>query len=240
MDSKYEEEGPVLANRNDSVKKIIRTKERKWIKFCDVLIKERRLIDPAADPVDTDEFLKKCHALTFKAYLYWRCKNSRIKKELSIITYWKVLSIFYSDKCAIWMDGKILFNIENDVFAHEILRTEIALALIITGATATQLSALIEKLCYKDVKFYVFPPTLSSKRARIGMVVTLRKTKRTAGKLKPKKYGFHEEDTLLRHEEDTLLRNPILYMLSLTFADGAFKNDFKSLEDIYDLNVLTG
>ncbi|KAK3934555.1 hypothetical protein QBC46DRAFT_347512 [Diplogelasinospora grovesii] len=151
--SQYEEEGPVLANRGDSAKKMIRTEERKWIKFCDVLTKERRLIDPAADPVDPDELLKKCHAPTFKAYLHWRCKNSRIKKESSIITYWKVLSMFYSDKCATWMDGKILFDIGNvlnqDIFAHEILRAEIALALIVAGATATRPGALIERLCYR-------------------------------------------------------------------------------------------
>ncbi|KAK3933970.1 hypothetical protein QBC46DRAFT_368499 [Diplogelasinospora grovesii] len=151
------------------------------------------------------------------------------------------------------MDGKILFNIGNwipivlvlefgldssiknksglyDVFVHKILRAEIALALIVISATVTRLNALIEKLCYKDVKFHMFPPTLSSKRARIGIVVTLRKIKQTTGKLKLKKYSFHEEDTLLR--------DPILYILSLTFTNGAFKNDFKSPEDIYDLNVL--
>jgi hypothetical protein len=37
------------------------------------------------------------------------------------------------------------------------------------------------------------------------------------------------------HEEDNLLRDPVLYMLSIAFADGAFKNmdDIKSPEDRY-------
>lgn len=43
------------------------------------------------DPKTT---LMQCGAPIFKGYLYWRCKNSRIKKESSITTYWKVLSMF--------------------------------------------------------------------------------------------------------------------------------------------------
>ena len=74
---------------------------------------EHRSRNPVAEPVDPDEFLKKCHAPTFKAYLHWRCKNSRIKKESSITTYWKVLSMFYSDKCGTWLDGKVLFDVGN-------------------------------------------------------------------------------------------------------------------------------
>jgi len=87
-------------------------------------------------------------------------------------------------------------------------------------------------LYYKDVEFHVFPPTPGSQQARISLVVTLRKTKQTAGKLRPKKFGFYEEDTLLR--------DPILYMESLAFANRAFKNDFKSPNDIYNLAVLAG
>ncbi|KAK3933472.1 hypothetical protein QBC46DRAFT_434648, partial [Diplogelasinospora grovesii] len=109
------------------------------------------------------------------------------------------------------------------------LRVQTAVALILAGATASRPGALIEKLCYKDVEFHVFPPAPGSKRARIGMVLTLRKTKRTAGKSRPKKFGFHEEDTLLR--------DPLLYIESLAFADGAFENDFKSPEHIYNLIV---
>ena len=62
---------------------------------------------------DPDESLKKCQASIFKAYLRWRCKNSRIKKESSIITYWKVLSMFYCDKTATWVDGLVLYDIGN-------------------------------------------------------------------------------------------------------------------------------
>ena len=101
--------------------------------------------------------------------------------------------------------------------------------LILAGATSTRPGALIGKLRYKDVQFHVFPPSPGCKRARVGMVVTLTKTKRTAGQSRPKKYGFHEEDTLLR--------DPILYMESLAFADDAFDNGIKSPIDIYTLTV---
>lgn len=49
---------------------------------------------------------------------------------------------------------------------------------------------------------------------------------RTAGQSKPKKYGFHEEDTLLH--------DPVLYIESLAFADGAFGTKFTGPDDIYN------
>lgn len=119
--------------------------------------------------------------------------------------------------------------LDPDVLAHERLRVQMAAVLIITGATATRPGALVKNLCYKDVEFHVFPPVPGSKRARIGIIVTLRKTKRTVGKSRPNKFGFHEEDTLLR--------DPILYIEGLAFADGAFENNFKSPEEIYNLIV---
>lgn len=90
-------------------------------RFCDDLTEELLYIDPAAKPVDPDELLKKCHAPSFKGYLHWRCKNSRIKKESSIVTYWKVLSMLYSDKCGTWMDGRVLFDIGNVKYFPKVL-----------------------------------------------------------------------------------------------------------------------
>jgi hypothetical protein len=74
---------------------------------------ERLVKAPMADPVNPVELLKTCHAPTFKAYLDWRCRNSRIKKTSSIITYWKVLSMLHADKFLSWIDGKVLFDIGN-------------------------------------------------------------------------------------------------------------------------------
>ncbi|KAH7305347.1 hypothetical protein B0I35DRAFT_362314, partial [Stachybotrys elegans] len=41
------------------------------------------------------------------------------------------------------------------------------------------------------------------------------------------------------HEEHTLLHDPVLYMLALAFADGAFLNEFSSPEQIYEIEVLS-
>ena len=62
---------------------------------------------------DADESMKKCQAAIFKAYLCWRCENSKVKKESSIVTYWKVFSMLYSDKTGAWMDGSVLYDINN-------------------------------------------------------------------------------------------------------------------------------
>lgn len=109
---------------------------------------------------------------------------------------------------------------------------QLAVALILGGATTMRPGSLIRSLCYKDVQFLLFPPAPGSTRARVGMTIRIRKVKRTAGKSKPKVYGFHEEDTLFR--------DPLLYIQGLAFADGAFKNDFKDPEDIYKLTVPPG
>ena len=57
--------------------------------------------------------LKACDAPRFKAYLVWRVKHSRIKKESSIIKYWKVLSMWYAQEAHRFMDEGILFDIKN-------------------------------------------------------------------------------------------------------------------------------
>ncbi len=64
------------------------------------------------------------------------------------------------------------------------------------------------------------------------MTIRIRKVKRTAGKSKPKVYGFYEENTLFR--------DPTLYIQGLAFADRAFENDFQDPEDIYKLTVPPG
>lgn len=94
--------------------------------------------------------------------------------------------------------------LDDGIFAHERLCVQMAPILILAGTTSTRPGILIGKLQYKDVQFHMFPPSPGSKRARVGMVVILTKTKRTAGQSRPKKYGFYEEDTLLR--------DPVLYI----------------------------
>ncbi|KAK4148395.1 hypothetical protein C8A00DRAFT_47713 [Chaetomidium leptoderma] len=121
--------------------------------------------------------------------------------------------------------------LDKEVYSHERLRVQMAAVLVIAGATSTRPGALIGSLCYKDVEFHVFRPAPGSRRARVGLVVKLTKIKRSAGKSRPKKYGFHEEDTLLH--------DPVLYMESIAFADMAFEA-LKDPEDIYHFVIPPG
>lgn len=106
---------------------------------------------------------------------------------------------------------------------------QLALILIIAGATATRPDALIGKLLYKHVEFQLLPPASSDERSRLGLVINLVNVKRSAGISEPKKFGFHEETTLLH--------DPVLHMMALALADGAFKNGFTDLEQVYGLVV---
>ena len=70
-------------------------------RFC-----EHRKLDPA-------EALCQCDVPLFKVYLVWRVKNSRIKKKSAVVTYWKILSMVYSQKTASCMRKEVLYDIRN-------------------------------------------------------------------------------------------------------------------------------
>ena len=63
--------------------------------------------------IDPDETLRACNPIRFKTYLVWRVENSKIKNESSIMTYWKALSMVYSQKAAGWIQENILYDIRN-------------------------------------------------------------------------------------------------------------------------------
>jgi hypothetical protein len=67
--------------------------------------------NPAAkDPV---AFIKTADAPDFKIYLTWRLKNSRITREQSLDTYWKVLSMYYMRTAMRYVDEGIMLDIHN-------------------------------------------------------------------------------------------------------------------------------
>ncbi|CRK47268.1 hypothetical protein BN1723_007445, partial [Verticillium longisporum] len=255
--AQYVEEGPIMANHGENTKKMTRPEERRWIEFC------------RAAKLEQHEAMEACKASILKAYLFWRTRNSRIKKESSIMTYWNVLSMVYAERTKRYMDGGVLYDIGNvwihtsltpefdldtskkeksglfvedldlilhfhyvrdeELYIHERLRVQLALILIIAGATATRPDALIGKVLYKHIEFQLFPPAAEGQRPRLGLVWNLEHVKRSAGVSEKKVFGFHEEDTLLH--------DPVLYTLALAFADDAFLNGFSGPEQIYDLVV---
>jgi hypothetical protein len=62
---------------------------------------------------DPHAALKQCEASIFKGYLFWRVKNSRIKKESTVITCWKLLSMVYARLAEEYMNERVLYDIRN-------------------------------------------------------------------------------------------------------------------------------
>lgn len=113
---------------------------------------------------------------------------------------------------------------DKEVFTHERLRLQLALVLIIAGATSTRPSALM-KIKYKDVSFALLPSD-DGKRPYFTMKLRLTEMK---GQQTPTAFGFYEEIELIHC--------PVLGMLALAIADGAFEENVQSLGDIYTFKV---
>jgi hypothetical protein len=60
-----------------------------------------------------EEQLRACDPEAFKAYLRWRKKYSRVKKESSMRSYWKRLSMCYMDLTRHTMDADVLTDVCN-------------------------------------------------------------------------------------------------------------------------------
>lgn len=63
--------------------------------------------------VDPVEEIKFCKAGFIKGYLEWRVVFSRIKKQSSITTYWKVHSMLYMEEAKTYMADDMLLDIRN-------------------------------------------------------------------------------------------------------------------------------
>lgn len=63
--------------------------------------------------IDAKATLEQCDPAQFKVYLVWRVKNSRIKKESSVMTYWKILSMLFAQETASYMVENVLYDIRN-------------------------------------------------------------------------------------------------------------------------------
>ncbi len=118
---------------------------------------------------------------------------------------------------------------DQEVFAHERLRVQLAAHLILAGATATRPGALIGQLLYKHLEFELFPPLPGEHRPRVVLKVNLEHIKRSGGQSEPKEFAFREDDMLLY--------DPLIPIMALAFADKAFINDIQDPEDIYKFAV---
>jgi hypothetical protein len=118
---------------------------------------------------------------------------------------------------------------DEEVFAHEHLREHLAPNLFLAGANATPPGAFIGQLLYEHQKFQLFQTLPGERRPRVVLRVNLENIKRSGGESEQKGFAFREDDMLIC---DLLM--PIM---GLTFADEAFINEFKDLEEIHVLVV---
>jgi hypothetical protein len=81
--------GRITPSRHDSASEHLQRRHR----FCNKI------------KVLPDETLRRCEAPTFKAYLEWRVKNFRIKKESTIKCYWRRMLSKYIDIAGQSMDN---------------------------------------------------------------------------------------------------------------------------------------
>ncbi|KAK3939621.1 hypothetical protein QBC46DRAFT_342346 [Diplogelasinospora grovesii] len=225
---RFQTEGPTLANHGDNTKQ--QDQEEKWNKFC----KYRKL-----DPI---EALRQCEVPLFKLYLVWRVENSRIKKESSVMTYWKVLSMVYSQKIASWMTEEVLYDwiltYVTPTYGLDTSKKEKA------GIFVKDLAVLLNhhwirdeevfaherlRLRYEHLEFQLFPPLSGDERPRIVLKVNLEHIKRSGGQSEPKQFAFREDDMLIY--------DPLIPIMALAFVDHAFQNEFVGPEDIYKLVV---
>ncbi|PVH96084.1 hypothetical protein DM02DRAFT_675018, partial [Periconia macrospinosa] len=60
-----------------------------------------------------EDQLRACDPAVFKAYLEWREKRARIKKESALEAYWKRTSMYYHDVVGHAMSNEVLKDVRN-------------------------------------------------------------------------------------------------------------------------------
>ena len=86
-------------------------------RFCSFTVRQSRKENPSSPLIrimqDPHRALKMCGPSYFKTYLFWRVKHSRIKKESSITTRWKILSMVYARLAEEYMKEGVLYDMRN-------------------------------------------------------------------------------------------------------------------------------
>ncbi|CAN9211393.1 unnamed protein product [Alternaria alternata] len=98
-------EGPAKPNHTPHTIKLWKREGDFWERYCYKIMKKTKR--------SPEEQLRACDPEAFKAYLRWRKKNSRVKKESSMRSYWKRLSMYYMDLTRHTMDADVLTDVCN-------------------------------------------------------------------------------------------------------------------------------
>ncbi|KAF1838361.1 hypothetical protein BDW02DRAFT_636434 [Decorospora gaudefroyi] len=236
-------EGPAKPNHTPHTIKLWRREGDFWKRYCYKIMKRTKR--------SLEEQLRACDPEAFKAYLRWRKKNSRVKKESSMRSYWKRLSMCYMDLTRHTMGADVLTDVCNDLYAifhalwvddtkplHGFIRVQISLLLLLSAATATRPGAIVKSasakgsnkaLSFKNIKLLKVRSVVDPSRSTIVANVNLENVKNKEKDGKPKKFTFRLEGT------------PafciVSYILSIGIGQEALRDEFSSVRDIFDLNI---
>ena len=259
-------EGPAKPNHTPHTVKLWKREGDFWERYCFKIMKRTKR--------SPEEQLRACDPETFKAYLRWRKKHSRVKKESSMRSYWKRISMCYMDLTRHTMDADVLTDVCNwiptlmldksekekhamyvqDLYAilhalwvddtkplHGYIRVQISLLLLLSAATATRPGAIVESssakgsnksLSFRNIELLKVRSTVDPSRSTIMANVNLENIKNKEKDGKPKKFTFRLERTLAFCI--------VLYILSIGVSQGALRDDFTSVQDVFDLNIPVG
>ncbi|KAK3934987.1 hypothetical protein QBC46DRAFT_424370 [Diplogelasinospora grovesii] len=239
---RFRTEGPTLANHSENTKNMMHEQEQKWRKFCS---HRKLDPVEALSQCDVPLFkvywvwrVKNSRIKKESAVMaYWKILSMVYAQKTAS---WMSDEVLYDvrnwihvyltptygldtskkEKAGIFVeDLAVLLNHhwirDEEVFAHERLRVQLAANLILAGATATRPGALIGQLLYEHIEFQLFRGLTREERPHFV--------------LKPKEFAFREDDMLIY--------DPLIPIMALAFADDAFVNKFKGPEDIYGLVV---
>ncbi|KAL5404076.1 hypothetical protein PMIN04_012660 [Paraphaeosphaeria minitans] len=104
----HQKQGPAKPRHSDKTKELWKAESEFWERqasrnYCLVLQKETGL--------SPEDQLHRCDPAVFKAYLEWRKKHARIKKESAIDAYWKRISMYYDHVVGHAMANKVLKDV---------------------------------------------------------------------------------------------------------------------------------
>ncbi|KAF7894704.1 uncharacterized protein EAF01_010154 [Botrytis porri] len=256
MMNEFEAEGVTLSNPSDETKAMMEAELERWEQFCKV----SKIDEPSTA-------IKTCKAAIFKAYLFWRVKNSRIKKESSIITCWKVLSMVYARLAERYMDEGILYDIRNWIPQN------LTIKFGLDDSEKEKSGLFVEDLCtlqnghwVRDTEVYAHERlrvqmspflnlagcTATRPKALVGLLyediefqlfppLIKGQPPIVVMKLNLKRIkrsgGKKKQKIFAFYEAEDLACCGVTFMLALALADNAFESKFKSLGDIYTLIV---
>ncbi|KAI1510323.1 DUF3435 domain containing protein [Pyrenophora tritici-repentis] len=255
-------EGPAKPNHTPHTVKLWKREGDFWERYCFKIMKKTKR--------SPEEQLRACDPEAFKAYLRWRKKHSWVKKESSMRSYWKRISMCYMDLTRHTMDADVLTDIltlmldksekekhamyVQDLYAilhalwvddtkplHGYIRVQISLLLLLSAATATRPGAIVESasakgsnksLSFRNIELLKVRSTVDPSRSIIVANVNLENIKNKEKDRKPKKFTFRLEGTLAFCI--------VSYILSISVSQGALRDNFTSVQDIFDLNIPAG